>query len=170
MFVVLQVVSVFLASVAMALSLAHALELPGKLRLDKEAYCAMQPIYYPGFTFGGGVGEGLGMLATLALLLMTPSKSSAFLWTIVGLIGLVATHATYWILTHPVNNFWLKGQDLSGIGGFFRFDPLKRLSHEKDVTKDDWKDLRDRWEYSHVLRAIFSSIALVALIVAVALK
>jgi hypothetical protein len=27
----------------MALSLAHALELPGKLRLDKETYLAVQP-------------------------------------------------------------------------------------------------------------------------------
>lgn len=48
MFLVLQVASVFLAAVAMALSLAHTLELPGKLRLDKQTYCAMQPIYYPG--------------------------------------------------------------------------------------------------------------------------
>ena len=36
MFFVLQIVSVFLVSVAMSLSLAHALELPGKLRLDKK--------------------------------------------------------------------------------------------------------------------------------------
>jgi hypothetical protein len=35
-----------LAAVTMALSLAHALELPGKLRLGKEQYLAVQPIYY----------------------------------------------------------------------------------------------------------------------------
>jgi hypothetical protein len=45
----LQVVTVISGSVAMALALAHALELPGKLRLTKEAYYAMQSIYYPGF-------------------------------------------------------------------------------------------------------------------------
>jgi hypothetical protein len=72
MFLLLQVVSVFLVSVAMALALAHALELPGKMRLDKETYLAMQPIYYPGFTMGGGVGEGGGMITTLVLLLCTP--------------------------------------------------------------------------------------------------
>jgi hypothetical protein len=44
-------------AVAMALSLAHALEFPGKLRLGKDAYLAVQQIYYPGFTFGGFVGE-----------------------------------------------------------------------------------------------------------------
>jgi hypothetical protein len=33
------------------------LSLPGKLRLDKETYCAVQTIYYPGFTVGGGYGK-----------------------------------------------------------------------------------------------------------------
>lgn len=36
MFLILQVLSVFLVSIAMALALAHALELPGKMRLAKE--------------------------------------------------------------------------------------------------------------------------------------
>jgi hypothetical protein len=44
MLVVVQVVSTFLVSVAMALSLSHALELPGKMRLDKKAYFTVQPI------------------------------------------------------------------------------------------------------------------------------
>jgi hypothetical protein len=52
MFLTLQVVTVFLVAVAMSLALAHALELPGKMRLDKETYMAVQTIYYPGFTFG----------------------------------------------------------------------------------------------------------------------
>lgn len=170
MFLLLQVVSVFLASLAMALSLVHALELPGKLQLDRDTYCAMQPIYYPGFTFGGGVGEGLGMVATLILLLMTPVESPAFPWTLIGFLGLVATHATYWIVTHPVNNFWLRGQELKGFGGgFFKFDPLRRQGREASAGEDMWKRLRDRWEYSHVLRAVFSAIGLLALIVAVAL-
>ena len=28
-------------------------ELPGRMLLDREAYLAVQTIYYPGFTFGG---------------------------------------------------------------------------------------------------------------------
>lgn len=172
MFLVLQVASVFLAAVAMALSLAHTLELPGKLRLDKQTYCAMQPIYYPGFTIGGGIGEGLGMIATLAFLLLTPRTSAAFPWTAIGFVGLVAAHATYWILTHPVNNFWLKNQNLSGVGGsFFRFDPLKRKAQNSTSDDDDvWEGFRNRWEFSHLVRALFSAISLLALIVAVAVR
>ena len=50
---VLQVLSLVLIVLAMVPALAHALELPGKLRLTKDAYLAVQPIYYPGFTVAG---------------------------------------------------------------------------------------------------------------------
>jgi len=48
MFRTLQILAVFLVALAMALALAHALEMPGKLRLDKENYKDVQTIYYPG--------------------------------------------------------------------------------------------------------------------------
>lgn len=49
---ILHILALLLVSVAMALSLAHALELPGKKRLDKDTYIACQEIYYPGFAAG----------------------------------------------------------------------------------------------------------------------
>jgi Domain of unknown function (DUF1772) len=169
MFPILQVATVFLVAVAMALALAHALELPGKLRLDRDAYLAVQTIYYPGFTFGG-LGEGLGIIATLVLLLLTPTGTTAFRWTLVGFVALVAMHAIYWIVTHPVNKFWLKDQQLSDVGdGFFAFDLVNRSRPSDDDSADRWKRARDRWEYSHVLRAVLAAIALLALLVAVAI-
>jgi hypothetical protein len=170
MFFALQVATVFLVSIAMALSLAHALELPGKLRLDKEAYLTVQPIYYPGFTIGGGVGEGLGILGTLALLLMTPTKSPEFAWTLIGFAALLVMHAVYWIMTHPVNSFGLKDQDLRGIGaGFFTFGSTRHDALAEPDPDDLWRRLRNRWEYSHVVRAVLAAVALLALIVAVAM-
>jgi hypothetical protein len=56
MYVALQVLTVMLAAVTMALSLVHALEFPGKLRLKKEQYLAIEPIYYPGSI--GGIRAG----------------------------------------------------------------------------------------------------------------
>jgi anthrone oxygenase-like protein len=168
MFLMLQVVTVFLVAVAMSLALAHALELPGKMRLDKATYIAVQAIYYPGFTYGG-FGEGLGILATLVLLIMTPTHGPAFWWTFTGFLALVAMHAVYWVITHPVNKFWLKDTHLTGVGGgFFSLDPMKRGTASDDGS-EAWKNLRDRWEYSHVLRAALSVIALISLIVAVAI-
>ncbi len=103
MFLTLQVLAVVLVSVAMALALAHALELPGKLRLSKAAYLSTQPIYYPGFTIGGMVGEAGGLLTTLLLVLAMPAGTAEFWLTLGTFVVLLAMHAAYWVLTHPVN-------------------------------------------------------------------
>jgi len=57
----MQVITLLLLALAMVPAVAHALELPGKKRLTKETYLAVQPIYYPGFTIIGGFGEFAGM-------------------------------------------------------------------------------------------------------------
>ena len=165
MFLILQIITVCLVAVAMSLSLAHALELPGKMRLGRDAYLSVQSIYYPGFTVGGGIGEAGGMMATLLLVLLTPRESAAFLCTLIALICLVASHLAYWAFTHPVNKCWLQDASLKGFGGaFFRFDPLNRAAPE-----DAWKHLRDRWEYSHVIRAVLAGMGFVCLVVAIAI-
>jgi Domain of unknown function (DUF1772) len=167
MFLMLQIATVFLAAVAMSLALAHALELPGKMRLDKETYIAVQAIYYPGFTYGG-FGEGLGILATLVLLIMTPTGQPAFWWTLTALVTLLAMQVVYWMITHPVNKFWLKDTRLKGFGaGFFSLGSKQGAASENE--SDAWIRLRNQWEYSHVLRAVFSVIAVIALIIAIAM-
>lgn len=156
-----------LVAVAMALALAHALELPGKLRLSKDAYLAAQTIYYPGFTIGG-LGEGLGLIATLVLAVLTPAGSAAFWLTLGAFVALLAMHAVYWLVTHPVNNFWLKDFELKGAGaGFFAVGALRP---GPDGQIADWTVLRDRWEHSHVVRAAFALIGLALLVTAVTIR
>ena len=163
----LQVLAVLLVSIAMALSLAHALELPGKLRLPREAYIAAQPIYYPGFAIGGFVGEFGGIVATLLLLVATPSGTTAFWLTLTALVALLAEHAVYWVLTHPVNAIWLRGKQVARAhGGFFKFDPVGR-GRAVGLPRVNWTALRDRWEYSHVVRAALALAALILLVIAV---
>jgi hypothetical protein len=169
MFLIIQVLAVCTVAVAMSLSLAHALELPGKMRLERDAYVATQPIYYPGFMIGASFGEAGGLMMTLILLLLTPRGSREFGWTFVAFFSLVAMHLAYWVFTHPVNKFWLKDSQLKGFGrGFFRFDPLKRSALGSGAT-DDWKRFRSRWEYSHVLRAVLAGLSFVCLVIAVAI-
>jgi hypothetical protein len=164
-FQVLQILTVLLVAVAMALALAHALELPGKMRLSKEQYLVVQPIYYPGFTIGG-IAEPLGLLMMFLLLLFTLVGSAAFWLTAGAFVALLAMHGTYWLLTHPVNNFWLKDFKLTGIGArFFSSDSLNRID---DSRKPEWTLLRDRWEYSHVMRAGFGLVSLTLLVAEVA--
>jgi hypothetical protein len=70
------------------------------------------------------------------------------------------------VLTHPVNAFWVPGFQPSRLGaGFFGFDPLGRTT---GMGKPDWTVLRDRWELSHVARAILGLLSLALLAVAVA--
>src|SRR5258707_13561169 len=88
-FVIMQVAAVFLAAIAMSMAVAHALELPGKLRLSKENYVATQTIYYPGFTIGG-IGEGLSIIAALTLFFFTPTSDRAFWGMLAGFVCLVA--------------------------------------------------------------------------------
>lgn len=120
----LQISAVVCVAIAMSLALAHALELPGKMRLNKDAYELVQPIYYPGFTIGAGIGEAGGMLVLLALIAFTPFSTTRFWWTLAAFLFLLAMHLTYWFVTHPVNQFWVKDLELSGLGAIFLSSPL----------------------------------------------
>src|SRR5215469_13422270 len=100
MLLILQVISVFLVGVAMSLALAHALEYPGKLRLDERTYMAVQAIYYPGFTVGGA-GEPLALIATFILVLVMRNDGNAFWWALAALLALAAMHAIFWTVTQP---------------------------------------------------------------------
>lgn len=170
-FEALQILTIILVAIAMALSLAHALELPGKLRLSEEHYRAVQPIYYPGFTVGGFIGEFGGMVAALVLVVMTPTGTLPFWLALGAFIALLIMHLLYWVLTHPVNNFWLAGFKLKGAGAaFFKANPVGHDRPSDPATAPDWTALRDRWEHSHVARAFFAMLALVLVSAAATLQ
>ena len=156
-----QVLTIVLVAIGMALSLAHALELPGKLRLTKDVYIAVQSIYYPGFTIGAVFGEFGAMVATLVLLVSIPFASTAFWLTLAAFVALLVMHGLYWALTHPVNRFWLKDQQLAGAGAAFFAVGGKDAADRS--TERNWTVLRDRWEYSHVARAACAMLSLIML-------
>ena len=157
------ILALVLVAVTMGLSLAHALELPGKMRLDKDTYVAVQGIYYPGFTIGGLIGEFGGLLVLLVLLFLTPYGTERFWWTAAAFGFLVAGHAVYWLVTHPVNNFWVRDIDMSGVGAAF----FSLLSARDGAG--DWTQMRAVWEYSHVARACLGMASLTAMAIALTL-
>jgi hypothetical protein len=76
---------------------------------------------------------------------------------------IIGMQAVYWLVTHPVNNFWLEDEKLSGLGArFFSFGLNKA-----QTRPSDWTELRDRWEYSHVARAGYALLSLILLVIAV---
>jgi hypothetical protein len=68
-------------------------------------------------------------------------------------------HGIYWLMTHPVNKFRLAGQPVRAGRGFFAFGPQSR-------QRGDWRNLRDQWEMSHVIRAVLTLVALSLLLAA----
>ena len=108
MFEILQILTTVWVAIAMAPVLAHALEYPGKMRLSRDAYLTVQPIYYPGF---GGVDR-------FADLHPTGSRASRSALSV-------------------------RASSLSA----------PRTDQQRENNAADWKRLRDRWEYSHIVRA-----------------
>ncbi|HEY1472077.1 MAG TPA: anthrone oxygenase family protein [Candidatus Acidoferrum sp.] len=160
LFQMLHVIAITLVSLAMAPAVAHALELPGKVRLPKEAYVTVQQIYYPGFTIAG-FGEVVAVIAVALLLWSTPRGTVAFWLALGALLGVLAMQAVYWIAIHPINKFWLQGKSLGAAGSrFFSFDPTSR-KQDRSRQPYDWTRLRDRWELSHVARAVLALVSLV---------
>lgn len=158
MFQLLQIVTLVLVAAAWAFALAHAAEYPGKMRLDRDSYLTVQKIYYPGFTIGGA-SEPLAMFALIALIALVPADGSLFWLLAVALVAVLATQAVFWLMTQPVNRVWLREQQLGTAGArFFETGP--------SAPSGDWKQHRDRWEMSHILRAALMSVALILVAVA----
>ncbi|MBV9886456.1 MAG: DUF1772 domain-containing protein [Acidobacteria bacterium] len=166
MILVLEVITIFFAAVAMSLALAHALEFPGKMRLNPDTYMAIQTIYYPGFTIGG-IGEPLAIIGSFTLLIAMRDERS-FAWIAVGLVALVAMHAVFWFVTQPTNRFWLRNQQMANAGSKFFGTERSSGPHSQEKPVTDFTSMRNRWEYSHIARAFLSIVALIVLVIALA--
>jgi hypothetical protein len=161
----IQIAAILLTALAMAPAIAHAFEFPGKRRLDRVAYVAVQAIYYPGFTLLG-IAEPAALVAITVLLSLTPRNGPGFLMTALALLCVVGMQAVYWLVTHPTNKYWLTSAETRLGKTGERFFAAGSAAHEAD-----WMKLRDRWEYSHVARAGLSLVSfLFVMLSAVLLK
>jgi Domain of unknown function (DUF1772) len=159
MLAAIQVASIVLTALAMAPALAHAFEFPGKKRLDRDGYVLVQGIFYPGFTLLG-FSEPCALIAIVVLLFLTPGYTPVFWLTTLALLCILAMQAVYWIFTHPTNKYWLGSSQMALGAAGNRF-----FSVGSAAAAEDWKKLRDRWEYSHIARAglSFSAFTLITL-------
>src|SRR4051794_6413903 len=119
MFQMIEIISILVVALAMAPALTDLLEFLGKNRLTKDAYVSVQPIYYPGFTIAGGIGEVGGFISVLAILVLTPQNVPAFWLRLVALVAMLGMQFVFWLFTQPVNKFWLQSTSLGGVGEAF---------------------------------------------------
>ena len=108
----------------------------------------------------GGIAEPAVILATLALLIVTPAGTTTF-WLVAGALAALVTVIIFWT-TQPANSFWLEETELSRSAT--RFFETGRGSAPRD-----WTAARDQWERSHILRALAATLGLFLLTLAVAL-
>jgi hypothetical protein len=156
--IVLEVIALIVVALVVTTTVAHALEMPGKMRLPKETYLGMQMIYYPGFTFAGAA-EPLAIVVALVLAFVSGGDPLV----IVAALALALLHAVYWIVVHPMNRYWLRDTQLSGSSDtFFSLGAA-------DNAGRDWTAIRDRWEHGHVARAVLAMIAFTCLAIYTAL-
>ncbi len=155
---VLTILSLLFVAITFGLTLAHALEWPGKRRLDEAAYRTVQQIYYPGFTLGG-LAEVAGVIALAVLLYLTPFAGSGFWWTAAAFVLLAGAVSVYWLMTHPVNRFWVKDIAMTAPGkGFFATFAGGKAG--------DWMEMRNIWELSHAIRAGLATLSLISIAIA----
>jgi len=166
MLLTMQILTIILVAIAMCPAIAHAMEYPGKMRLNRDAYLTVQHIYYPGFTFAGGGAEAVGTIASIVLLFLTPRGTPAFGLTCAAAFGMVGMQIVFWAYTQPVNRFWMRNQPLSNLGhDFFAAGP-----QGDGNSAADWRALRDRWELSHIVRAGLAFVGFLALLATIALN
>lgn len=126
-------------AIALAPALAHLLELPNKMKLDRDAYFTVQAIYRGWALLGLVLAAQL--VALVALLRSVWPDPTARGLVMLALAGLIGAQVVFWMWTQPANvatvNWTLK--------------------------PENWAKLRDEWEFSHAAGALFQLLAMVAL-------
>jgi hypothetical protein len=155
--------AITLVVIAMVPAMAHAFEFPGKKRLNRDEYVTVQAIYYPGFTLLG-ISEPAALIATIVLLFNTPQGTMAFWQTLIAVCATACMQVIYWLLIHPTNKYWLQSGSValgSAGSGFFGVGSASAASGDVE-----WTRFRDRWEYSHIARAVLAFISFLLLLAA----
>ena len=138
---VIELAAVLTTALAMAPAMAHALELPNKIRMNREDYLNAQRLYR-GWQF-----VGIAVIAALiaTVLLLRASSSGKFFSSLLAVLSVLATQLVFWVFTFPVN----------------------RRTRNWTHAPEDWRALRARWEYSHAASAALNVLALVSVTVTV---
>jgi hypothetical protein len=136
-------VALLATALALGAALAHALELPNKIGMSREAYFVVQNIYRGWNRLGYLLAvELVGMLAVVILY----RRERRVMWPALVAVGcLITSQVVFWTLTFPAN----------------------AATSNWTIQPANWEILRQQWEYSHLAGAVMQTLAMAALIVAV---
>lgn len=127
------------SAVSLTAALAHLLEMPSKMRYERDLYVRLHRTLYPNFGRYAGVAEILSLILSAGLAWSSRSPAAT---TAAGCLA--ASHAIFWALVHPANTTMMNW-------------PMSEIPPE-------WRQWRDQWEYSHAVRAVLQLAAMGALV------
>jgi hypothetical protein len=143
-----QFAAIMATGVTMTACVAHAMELPAKMRYEPSLYVRLHRTLYSNFGRIAGPAEALAVVSTAVLASWCRFKRPrAFPLTAAAAGCLAATHAIFWSVVNPVN--------------------VEMIKWPLDAIPPDWTTARDRWEYGHAVRAALVTSAFTALLASV---
>jgi hypothetical protein len=141
----MHVATVLLVALVMGTTLAHALEMPAKMRLSGSFWVECQHTLYRFFRYIAGPIEVAAVLISAALAYFTFGRA-AFGASLVASILLIIAFVVWAVVTERVNRQVAKWT-------------------AADIPWD-WERWRTQWEYSHLVRFLLHFVAFVSSLVA----
>lgn len=143
----LRFVSLVCAALAMGVTVAHDLEIPGKDLLSGAVWLTVQNTFYGGFALVGGVAEVFGLLSTGLLAWFLHHQRTAFLLTLVAALCFAGMLAVFAFGNQPGN--------------------LQVASWTSQTLPAHWRALRDVWDGFHATSSALALLAFILLLLAV---
>ncbi|HEX7734386.1 MAG TPA: hypothetical protein VF458_05980 [Ktedonobacteraceae bacterium] len=140
----LRFVSLVCAALAMGVTIAHDLEIPGKDLLNGAEWLTIQNTFYGGFALVGGVTEVLGLVSTGLLAWLLRRQRITFLLTLLAALCFAGMLAVFAFGNQPIN-----------------------LQVARSALPANWRALRDAWDGFHAASSALAMLAFIFLLLAI---
>jgi hypothetical protein len=144
---IVQFLAVVFTAFALAPALAHLASLGNKINLAAEQYFIVQSSYRGWFLFGL-LAQIPSMILAAVLAVMLRAHPWPFRLAVIGALAMAATLAIYFTWVNPAN----------------------LATDQWTVIPENWRALRQHWEYGHAASAMFNILALCAITAAVVMS
>lgn len=142
----LRFVSLLCAALALGLTLAHDLEIPGKQMLSGAEWLMVQHTFYGGYAVVGGIAEVLGLISTGLLLFWLRQRRVTFSLTLIAALCFAGMLAVFALGNNPINQ--------------------QVMTWTPTTLPADWQQMRDAWDRFHAISSGLAALALVTLLIA----
>jgi hypothetical protein len=136
------ILGILFTAISMSGGLAHLFELPNKIHLMDQDYLTVQQIYRGWALLGIAVVGAL--LSTMILCVLVRTDTQRFPQVLIAMICIALSLVIFFLVTYPVNQ------------------ETENWTH----LPANWRELRQRWEYSHAVNAVLYLFAFIALLMA----